>query len=99
MSINNNEEYQDEDCIYSIDGTITTMDEDFEEQVVGKVKLIYCNLELGANNNYSPFDIMDAHSETTLDCYHILFDKKTEEIKNSIQKKNYLVRIVQLLIH
>lgn len=87
MPINNNEKYDETDCIYSIDGTITTLDQNYEEQIVGKVKLIYCDLGLGINNGCSPFDLMDTHSETTLDCYQALFDETTEKLKNSMQIK------------
>jgi hypothetical protein len=87
MPINNNEEYNDEDCIYSVDGAITTLNDNYEEILIGKVELIYCDLELGSNNECSPFDIMDCHSETTLDCYHILFDETTEKLKSNIDTK------------
>lgn len=87
MPINNNGKYLAEDSVYSINGTILTLDENGEDQIVGKVELIYCDLELGINNECSPFDIMDLHSETTLDCYHILFDETTEKLKSIISKK------------
>lgn len=78
---NNNEP---EDFITHINGKILTYGDSGRRISIGKVSLIYCNLNEALNNGISALDAMDGNSQSTCDLFCSLFDIETDNPKSDL---------------